>query len=324
MIAIKKTARKVLGRTASRWLQLHDLKKLNKRRLQRYDKCKEIKPEDYPNLLKKEYEEKIGHPLNLDNPVTYMEKMQWRKLYDRNPMYSLLTNKIKVKEWVEETAGKKYVIPTIKTWKDPKQIDFSQLPKQFVLKTNNGSGTVIVVKDKEKIDKRVTREQLDYWLKIPFGLFHGFELQYIEIEPMILAEQFIEEMSGNLYDYKIHCFHGEPKFIDVMGDRDISSHKGYNNTFDINWNKLDWTFETYPYFPYEVAKPKHLNEMLDLARVLSKQFDYVRVDLYDLEDRILFGEMTFTPSGGLRPYMRSWTYERDVEIGKLWHLDTGK
>lgn len=321
---VKKSVRKIAKKYCSDYLELRDLRKLHRYRLQKYEQCRQIKPKDYPNLLKKEYEELIEYPLNLDNPVTYMEKIQWRKLYDRNPMYSLLTDKIKVKGWVEETAGKKHVIPTIKTWKDPKQIDFSQLPKQFVLKTNNGSGTVIVVKDKEKIDKRVTREQLDYWLNIPFGLFHGFELQYTEIEPKILAEQFIEEMSGNLYDYKIHCFHGEPQFIDVMGDRDVSCHKGYNNTFDINWNKLDWTFETYPYFPYEVAKPKHLNEMLDLARLLSNQFDYVRVDLYDLEDRVLFGEMTFTPSSGLRPYIRSWTYEKDVEIGKLWHLDTGK
>ena len=130
----------------------------------------------------------------------------------------------------------------------------------------------------------------------------------------------MEELGGNLYDYKIHCFNGKPKFIQCIGDRDLAAHTAYQTFFDFEWNDIGWTFEDYPHFPYQVDRPKNLERMYEIACILSEDFPYVRVDLYNLSGRILFGEMTFVPLSGAYIYKKTFTHEKDLELGNMIDL----
>lgn len=134
----------------------------------------------------------------------------------------------------------------------------------------------------------------------------------------------MRELDHSLYDYKIHCFNGRPAFIQCIGDRDLARHAGCQNNFDMEWNKLDWTFEDYPEFPYEVPKPQRLDKMIAYAEKLSAGFAYVRVDLYEIDNRVYFGEMTFTPASGLYPYRGTWTRELDERLGGWLRLPSAK
>ena len=140
------------------------------------------------------------------------------------------------------------------------------------------------------------------------------------MKPKIIAEKYIEQLDGQLYDYKFHCFNGKPIFIQCIGGRDLKKHTGFQNNYSLKWEKLDWTFEDYPQFPYNVEKPKALQEMIEIAERLSKDFLYVRIDLYDLKEKVLFGEMTFTPASGIYPYKGTWTKEKNAEIGRYLNL----
>ena len=287
------------------------------------EKMAEIHRKYCENLTAKElieenmalYSKCIGHTFDFYNPKTFTEKIQHIKILDSTAEKSFLTDKLTVKHWVADKVGEQYVIPTVGGgWDNFDDIDFTALPDKFVLKMNNGSGMNYPVIDKSQLNVREAKKLFDKWVKTEF-CWYAFEMQYRRISNKIFAEKFVEEMDGNLYDYKIHCFDGKPRFIQLIGDRNLLKHTGAQRFFDTDWNQLDWDIHYYPDFTHDVARPANLNEMLAVATKLSEGFNYVRVDLYDINGQVYFGEMTFTPGAGLYPYKGKWTYEVDEKLG---------
>ena len=178
---------------------------------------------DYPQYLQGFFEKKTGHTLNLDVPRRFMEKVQWRKLYDQDPIYTLLSDKYEVRNWITEKIGDEYLIPLLGHWERFDDIPFDDFPEQFVLKTNNASHTNIVVKNKKEFLKgrRAARNRIEYWLHTPFAYLEGLELQYRNIHPQIIAEKYLQPETGksDLVDFKFHCFDGSPVLCQVIGDR---------------------------------------------------------------------------------------------------------
>lgn len=285
-----------------------------------YDYYYNLPPEKYEEGLKLWYKLATGEDLDLENPRTFNEKVQWLKLYDSTPIKTRLADKYLVRDWVREKIGEQYLIPLLGVWNDFDEIDFDQLPNQFVLKANHGCGCNIIVKDKSKFDVDDARKKFEDWMDTNFAFLYGLELQYMNIQPKIIAEKYMEELNHSLYDYKIHCFDGKPVFIQCIGDRNLAKHTGYQNNYDLKWNKLDWIFEDYPHFPYVVSKPKLLDGMVTCAEKLSEGISYVRVDLYEVNDHIYFGEMTFTPASGSYRYKGLWTRDLNIQLGNLLQL----
>lgn len=285
-----------------------------------YDYYLHLPPEKYEEELKIWYKRTTGENLDLENPKTFNEKIQWLKLYDSTPLKTRLADKYLVRDWVKEKIGEEHLIPLLGVWDSFDEIDFDKLPDQFVLKANHGSGWNIIVTDKSKLDIDAAREKFNQWLQTNFAFKFGLELQYMNIQPKIIAEKYMEELNSSLYDYKIHCFDGRPAFIQCIGDRNLAKHTGYQNNYDLKWTKLDWTFEDYPQFPYVVSKPKLLDGMVTCAEKLSEGLSYVRVDLYEVNGHIYFGEMTFTPASGAYRYRGLWTKDLNIHLGNLLQL----
>ena len=264
--------------------------------------------------IKKLYKKHIGRELNLNNPEAYTEKLQYRKIYDNNPLYSLLSDKYAVREWVKERVGEDKLIPLLGHWANYKDIDFDALPSEFVLKTNNASGTNVIVKDKNEIDHKLLNRKFSFWLKMKFWNITGYELHYATIKPLIIAEKYVSvKGEGDLKDYKFLCFDGKVNYIWVDTGR-YHNHK--RTVFDRNWNIQEWQ-QLYYEKDFEVEKPDNLDEMIAVAERLADGFDHVRVDLYDCEGKILFGEMTFTNASGFQPIVPD---QYDYVLGKLWNL----
>ena len=191
--------------------------------------------------------------------------------------------------------GKKYLIPLLGVWDHFEEINFDALPEQFVLKTNHGSGWNLVVRDKKSIDLKVTKEKFDGWLKRNYAFTYGLELQYMNIPPKIIAEEYIADLDGDILDYRFFCFNGKPVYVWVDIGSGTSHHK--RNIYDINWNLQSYKVN-YPLIEPEPEKPKTFDEMVACAKKLSKGFAFVRVDFYSVKDHVYFGEMTFTPQSG--------------------------
>ncbi|MCX0383542.1 ATP-grasp fold amidoligase family protein [Clostridium perfringens] len=289
---------------------------LSRRKLIRdINKRKKIDEKQYPQMLAKEYKLRIGHELDWNNLRTYTEKMQWEKIYNKNPLKSMLADKLLVREWVTEKIGAEYLIPLLGTWDSFDKIDFSKLPKKFVLKTNHGTGTNILVKNKEKMDNTDVKWKINDWLETDYGYKAALELHYSKINPVVLAEQYIETECGELQDYKFLCFDGIPYFCWV----DIGRYNNHTrNVYDLNWNLQPWNQEEYNHYKEPIAKPDNFEEMIRLVKVLSSGFSHVRVDLYNVKGRIYFGEMTFTNGSG---FDRILPTEYDLVLGDLWKID---
>lgn len=283
-----------------------------------YRKTKETPPEKYKEQLIRIYGLRTGKKLNLENPQTFNEKIQWLKLYDANTeLKTRLTDKRLAREWVAEKIGSQYLIPLLGVWDKFEEVEPDKLPGKFVLKTNHGSGCNVAVTDKEKVDWAEVKQKFDAWMSINFAFMGGFEMQYLNIRPCILAEQYIENENGNLYDYKIHCFNGKPEYIQVIGDRDLKTHKAREAFYNTQWVLQPFTY-TYPRYDKGKKKPEKLQEMLRIAAALSRGFLYVRVDLYELEHgKVKFGEMTFTPASGMdcwNPPAADWMLGAKINI----------
>lgn len=289
----------------------------------KYNIMKQADVEEYPRLIKDLYKITMGGGgVNLCNPQYFTEKIQWLKIYDTTSLKSKLTDKYQVREWIHEKIGSKHLIPLLGVWDTFEDISFSSLPQKCILKCNHGSNMNLIVNRTEMLDKEKYREQFDKWMCVDYAFAGSLELQYKDIPKKIIAEKYIEEMNGSLKDYKFHCFGGTPVFIQCIGDRDLKNHTGYQKNYDINWHELDWTFEDYPRFPYEVSRPAMLSEMVEIAKILSKDFLYVRVDLYEIKGSIYFGEMTFTPASGYYQHKGTFTKEIDKRLGDLITLPT--
>lgn len=250
--------------------------------------------------IKKSYKVRTGHELNLNHPQTFNEKLQWLKLNDRNPLYTVMVDKYKVKDYVSKKIGEKYIIPTIGVWDYPDNIDFSSLPNQFVLKCNHNSGGLYICRDKTKLDIDAVKKGLRKAIKHNY-YYQGREWPYKDVPRKILAEKYMVDESGaELKDYKIFCFSGEPKFIQVDYNR-FAEHK--RNLYTLGWQYIDARIQ----FPSDrnviIDRPKKLDEMIDIARTLSEGLYHIRVDLYSIQNKIYFGELTLYHGSGYEEFV---------------------
>lgn len=259
----------------------------------RYKKLREADESEYPHLLNVLYGSSTGGKLNLDAPVTFNEKVQWVKIYDRNPLKTKLADKYLAKEWVAEKIGEEYVVPLLGVWDQFDDIDFSKLPDQFVLKLNNASGSNIIVTDKSQLDIKAARAKFDEWIQINFA-YYCLDIHYRDIPPKIIAEKYICQRNKDLYDYKFMCFDGEVKYFWVDTGR-FTNHRRY--IFDVKGKLTNyrWGYSNDGDVP---RLPSNLEDMVKIAARLSEGFCHVRVDLFNVEGKIYFSEMTFTTEGG--------------------------
>lgn len=262
----------------------------------RYMYYKSLHPDQYAENLKEWFYEKTGEPLNLDAPVTYNEKIQWLKLHDSTPEKTRLADKYLVRDYVREKIGEQYLIPLLGVYDRFDDIDFEQLPNRFAMKCNHGSGWNIIVSDKTSFDREGARKKFNEWMSKNYAYQYGLEIHYKNIDPKILIEQYMENDKNELMDYRFFCFSGEVRSIWVDVDSGKPTHR--RNIYDLNWNLLPLKVN-YPNDPALDRKPENLSEMLDLVQKLSEGFKHVRVDLYEIQGKIYFGEMTFTSQSGV-------------------------
>ena len=248
----------------------------------------------YSKLL---FRKKFGYKLNFKNPVTFNEKLQWLKLYDRKDIYTTMVDKYEVKKYVANIIGEKYVIPTLGLYNKFEDINFDKLPNQFVIKCTHDSGGIVICKNKKKFDIMQAKEKISRSLSRNF-YYYGREWPYKNVRPRIIIEKYMEDESKvELKDYKIFCFNGEPKLIMVDTGR-FTDHK--RNVYDIKWNKINMSIN----FPNDATKnqikPKKLEELVELSRKLSYDIPFVRTDFYIIKEDIYFGELTFFPGSGFQ------------------------
>lgn len=291
------------------YLQLHYIKQDI-----RMASLKRIPESKYPELLQKEYKNRTGKDLDWKHLVTYNEKMQWDKIYNRDPRKTEFSDKFRVRKHIARVVGEQYLVPILGQWDSFDEIDFEALPNSFVLKMNNGSNTNIIVKDKAHFDKKEARKKFKRWMKIDYSLLCGFEMQYRAIKPKIIAEKYIETSSGDLWDYKFLCFNGKVYFIWVDVGR-YTKHK--RNVYDKEWNLQPWNQFHYGNAEHSIDKPQNLDEMINIAEKLAADFSHVRIDLYNADGKIYFSEMTFTNGSGFEEIVPE---EYGVMLGDLWHL----
>ena len=267
--------------------------------------------ENPEKVVKRVFLERMGHELNLENPQTYSEKLQWLKLYYHNPLYTTLVDKYEVKQYVEERIGKEYIIPTLGVWNKFDAIDFDMLPNQFVLKCTHDSGGLVICKDKLKFDIAAARKTINKCLKHNF-YYDGFEWPYKNVKPRIIAEQYMEDYkTQELRDYKFFCFDGVVKYMFIATDRQ-NREEPYFDFFNSDFNYLDMR-QGHPNAPILPEKPQCFDEMKQLAKKLSVGMPHVRVDLYEVDGKVFFGEFTFFHHGGWTPFDPA---EWDLRFGK--------
>ncbi len=251
----------------------------------------------------------MGHRLHLDPPRTYTEKIQWMKLYDRDPRYTVLADKHSVKHFVAERIGPEHIIPTLGVWHSADGIDFGKLPEKFVLKCNHDSGSTIICTDKGSFDREKACLQLNAALKKNYYPKER-EWAYKDIKPLIIAEEYLGD---SVPDYKFFCFNGKPEFMFIATDRFDPSVETKFDFFDMDFNHLD-VRNGHPNAAVPPEKPELWEEMKALAAELSAGLRHVRIDLYQVGGRIYFGEYTFYHWGGLVPFEpASW----DGKFGEL-------
>ena len=260
---------------------------------------------------------KMGYKLNLKNPQTFSEKIQWLKLYDRKPEYTNLVDKYEVKSYVANVIGNKYIIPTLGVWEKPEDIEWDKLPNKFVLKTTHGGGSngVIICKNKDVFDrysavlklKRSLAQDIYWSLR---------EWPYKNVCKRVIAEQFIGDEKTDLKDYKFFCFNGVPQLCQVIGGR---GNKMTVDFFDMNWKHQSFHEpKIFPFADVEPQCPSCLSKMVDFASRLSKGHPFLRVDFYEISGNIKFGELTFFSTSGYGGFFPEFW---DKKIGEMIHLD---
>ncbi|MBR5227165.1 MAG: glycosyl transferase [Clostridia bacterium] len=272
------------------------------------NKIKNIIPDKI--YLKLVYKKRLGKKLNLKDPKTFNEKLQWLKLYDRNPKYTALVDKYEVKKYIEKQIGKQYVIPTLGVYDKFDEIDFDKLPNQFVIKCTHDSGGLVICKDKSKLNIEESRDKIENCLNTNY-YYQGREWPYKNVKPRIIIEKYMEDNKGCLFDYKFMCFNGEAKLSFVCTDRDKKDLKV--TFFDKEWNKMPFE-RHYKSSNEKIDRPKQYELMIQLAEKLSKDIPFVRVDFYEVDNQIYFGELTFYPGCGFEEFEPE---EWDEKLGEF-------
>ena len=251
---------------------------------------------------------RMGKKIDWASPQTYSEKLQWLKLYNRDPKYTVMVDKAAVKDYVASIIGKEYIIPTLAIWDKTSEIEWDSLPEKFVLKCTHDSGGVVICKDKNNFDRQNAIQKIDKALKSNYYYLHR-EWPYINVPRRIIAEQYMEDGFGELRDYKWFCFDGEVKALFIATDRSKGDHATRFDFFDENFNHLPFT-NGHPNADVQPEKPKMFEEMKALAAKLSKGIPHVRIDFYEVGTKIYFGEMTFFHWSGFMPYdPEEWDYK---------------
>ena len=253
----------------------------------------------------------FGERLNLNSPKTFNEKLQWLKLYNRQPEYQKMVDKYEAKQYVASVIGEEYIIPTLGVWNSFDEIDFDTLPNQFVLKCTHDSGSVVICRDKASFDKAGAKSKIEKGLKNDL-FWYGREWPYKGLKRRIIAEQYMEDTStSELRDYKFFCFNGQAKCYKVDFDRFIEHHANY---YDMENNLLKFgEIVCPPDFNRKIECPKTIDKMKELAEKLSQEQPFLRADFYDVDGKIYFGELTFYPASGFGPFMpKEW----DLKLGE--------
>ena len=236
------------------------------------------KPEDYPREIEKWFYKNTGIKFDIEHPETYNEKVQWIKLYYKNPLITTLSDKFLVRDWIKNKIGEEYLVPLLGVYDKFSEIDFDKLPERFVLKANHGSSWNIIVQDKGKFDKLKARMKFFVWMNLNYAYAMGYQLHYVPIKPKIIAEKYLENERGMLRDYKILVFGGKAKYIWVDSDR-FTDHR--RNVYDLDWNLAPFEIG-YPNLPEGYEPPINLKKMIDTG-----------VDGFSIARSVISGKLDF-------------------------------
>lgn len=268
--------------------------------------------------LKVLYRVLTGEKCNLKNPVTYNEKLQWLKLHDRKPEYADMVDKYEVRKVIRQKVGEEYLIPCYGVYDRFEDIDFDQLPEQFVLKCTHDSGSVVICKDKNAFDKEAAKQSLNAAMKRNYYSTYR-EWPYKFVKPRIIAEKFMVDESGDdLKDYKVMCFHGRAQVIEVHENRFTAGKEHTQTFYDRDWNKLSIVQEGLEFVKEERKAPPQLERILELSEKVAQDMYHARVDWYIINDRIYFGEITFYDGSGFETFPNR---EDNVFLGQFICLD---
>ena len=272
---------------------------------------------DDKTFIEKQFKKLMGYDLDFENPKTFDEKLNWLKIHNRNPQYIQLVDKYEVKKYISDIIGSQYIIPTIGVYDSFNEIDFDLLPNQFVLKCTHDSGGLVIVKDKERLNIKEVKRKINHSLSKNY-FFSCREWPYKNVKPRIIIEEYKEDSATKeLRDYKFYCFNGLVEAVLVATNRQNYKEELNFDYFDTNFNHLDWKNHWHPNAKNEPIKPKNFEKMVELAGKISKGFPHVRVDFYDVNGRIFFGELTFYDQGG---YLKIHPDEWDRKWGELIDL----
>jgi len=253
-------------------------------------------------MIKIQYRLATGKKLNLLSPTRYTEKIQWYKLYYRDPLLVKCSDKYAVRDYISQKGLENILVPLYGAYDKAEEIDFRALPNRFVLKTNNGSHTNILCDNKERLNKDETIKTLNHWLTKRSSKL-GREWSYYDIKPKIVCEKYLDKDEKNdLVDYKFFCFNGEPFYLYVITERFLQGGAKLG-LYDMEFNKLPYRRPDIALIDKKIEKPENFDKMIEIARVLSKDFPHVRVDLYNIDGQIYFGELTFYNGSGYKIYV---------------------
>lgn len=273
---------------------------------------------DDEEYLKRMFRIFMDGELDFENPKTFSEKIQWLKVYNKDPELGKKVDKNQAKKIVADLIGEEYVIPTLNVWDSPEDIDFDVLPKQFVLKCTHDSGGLVICKDKDKLDRQKAIKKLKKSLKRDYSSFSR-EWPYSMAQRKIIAEKYMEDSSGKgLNDYKFYCFNGEPKMLLVVSGR--GEHDTRFDHYDMDFNRMDIK-KRYKQSDEKIEKPVTFEKMKEFAKLLSKDDAFVRIDFYEIDGKLYFGEYTFFPASGWAKFDPE---EYDIEMGSWLKLPEKK
>lgn len=276
-------------------------------------KCWLLNEDPFWQGAKQWYYNWLGVKLNYKNPKNMNEKLMWLSRYWQDPRKTECADKILVRDYVKKSGFEEILLPIYGIWNNANEINFEALPEQFVLKCNHGCGYNIICKERKSLDKDLVKNQLNKWIGEVYGKAY-YEIHYAKIKPRIFCEKYLPSIEKSVIDYKIHCINGKPYCFLICSDRDDSKNEITLSSYSLDWKHLNLLKKE---GPKDIPMPKNLKKMVNIATVLSKPFPYVRIDLYEIEGVVYFGELTFTPHGNIMDYYKD---EVLLEMGRLLKL----
>lgn len=277
-----------------------------------------ILPISDEKFLKLLFKNKMGYPLDLNNPKTFNEKLQWLKLYDHKLEYTKMVDKYEAKKYVAGIIGEKYIIPTLGIYNKFDEINFDELPNRFVIKCTHDSGGLVICRNKDQFDFANAKKKIEKSLGRNF-YYAGREWPYKNVKPRIIVEKYMEDKrTADLTDYKIMCFNGKPEILFTCTERFGNGLKV--TFFDLDWHRLPFK-RHYPPSKRNIQKPKNFDLMMEFSKKMAKNIPFVRIDWYEINDKLYFGEYTFYPGNGMEEFT---PVEWDRKLGDLINLDLVK